>query len=122
MAPILQFGTRMFRTRALARDTATDMRRLSSVHASVLTAIEGAQKEREGLQRRIETYQMQAASLLDNTEYGRRSAAQEDELRTAEQQVVAGFARIKQLTAHIADLRELLALIEGRQVAERETA
>ena len=122
MAPILQFGSRMFRTRSLSRDSATDMKRLASVRAAVLEAIEGARKERDGLQQRIETYQMQAASLLDNTEYGQRTASEESAISAAEQQVVAGFARVKQITSHIADLGELLVLIEGRQIEDRQSA
>jgi len=123
MAPILAFGSRMFRTRAAARDMATDLDRWNSVRAAVLQAIEDACRERDGLQRRVEGYQMRTANLLDNaTEFAERPAAEEETIRSAERQMVAGLARINQVAGHIDSLRAVLATIEGQRVAERQSA
>jgi chromosome segregation ATPase len=123
MASIINFGSRLFRTRAASRDAATDMTRLESIRTAVRAAIVSAERERDGLNQRLEGYQMRTASLLDSAaEYGERRPAEETAIREAERQLVAALGRVNQLTAHVADLEALLATLEGRQLAEPQTA
>ncbi|WP_152664508.1 hypothetical protein [Devosia geojensis] len=114
MASILSMGSRMFRTRNPARDANTDLDRFMTVRRSIASAIEGATRERDGLQRRLDVYYAQATSLLDNSpEFAERDSAEEEAIRQAEDNAAAASRRIKQITEHIAQLNKMLADVDA---------
>src|SRR4051812_13217979 len=94
MASILSFMPRMFRTRNPSRDAGTDRDRLLSVRAAIVSAIESATRERDGLQQRVDDYYASASHILDQASFEDRAASDEQAVRDAEQHGAAGLARI----------------------------
>lgn len=113
MASILTMGARMFRTRSPERDANTDLDRFMTVRRSIAAAIEGATRERDGLQRRVDVYYAQATSLLDNSpEFGERNEDDEEAIRQAEENAAAATRRIKQISEHIGQLDKMLSDVD----------
>lgn len=84
---------RFFRTRSADRDRAADEARWTSVTGSITEALEGARRERDGLQRRYGQVQSNAAFLYDGEagEPGEPEALgrMENELLAAERRLTA---------------------------------
>lgn len=108
MASILSFVPRIFRTRNPQRDAATDRDRLLSVRAAIVSAIESASRERDGLKQRVEDYYASASHILDQSSFEERPAADEEAVRVAEQHGAAGLARIAAIEAQLVRLNRLL--------------
>lgn len=108
MASILSFMPRLFRTRSPARDAGTDRDRLLSVRAAIVTAIESATRERDGLQQRVDDYYASASHILDQASFEERAASDEDAVREAERQGAAGLARIAAINVQLGRLNRLL--------------
>jgi hypothetical protein len=114
MASILSFGTRMFRTRNPARDADADRERFLSVRNAIASAIDGAARERAGLQRRLDAHYAHATSLLDNSpEFGSRSPSEEQSIAEAERNAVAAAKRIAQISEQIEQLSQMLSHVEA---------
>jgi hypothetical protein len=92
---------RFFRTRSADRDRAADEARWTSVTSSITEALEGARRERDGLQRRYGQVQSNAAFLYDGDtgESGGPEALgrMEDELLAAERRLAALSRQIELL-------------------------
>jgi len=113
MASILSLGNRLFRTRNPARDAQTDLDRFMTVRRSIISAIDSANRERQGLQQRVDVYYAQATNLLDNSaEYGARSDHEELAIQDAERSAAAASARIKQISEQIDQLNQMLATVD----------
>lgn len=108
-------AARLFRTRRPGRDLKTDRDRLSHVSSAIETAIESARSEREGLERRLELYYAQAVSLLEDApEFSSRSERQEQAITEAERNAQAATLRIKQISAQIDKLQDVLSSLYPR--------
>lgn len=114
MASLLSVGNRLFRTRNPDRDANTDKDRFMTVRRSVVSAIESAHREREGLQIRLDVYYAQATNLLDNSgEFGERSVADEGAIADAERNAAAARHRIDQISVHMDQLNAVLANLDA---------
>lgn len=110
---ILSLRPRAFRTRNPGRDAETDQVRLETVRNAIAMALADARRERDGLQQRLELYHAQAATMLDSSaSYGRRAAADEEVISSAEQNAAAARSRLVQLDAQIERFGTLLAELE----------
>jgi hypothetical protein len=113
MINLLSLQPRMFRTRNPMRDTHTDLDRIMTVRRTLTDAIDSARSEREGLQRRLDLYYVQALSVLDNSAaYGERAREDEDAIETAERNAAAASARIRVIEGQITHLTGLLAQLD----------
>lgn len=108
MASILSFMPRLFRTRNPARDASTDRDRLLSVRAAIVTAIESATRERDGLQQRVDDYYASASHILDQASFEERATSDEAAVREAERHGAAGLARIAAINVQLGRLNRLL--------------
>jgi hypothetical protein len=117
MASILSFVPRMFRTRNPQRDASTDRDRLLSVRAAIVSAIESATRERDGLKQRVEDYYASASHILDQASFEDRPAADEEAVRTAEHHGAAGLARIAAIEAQLVRLNRLLDDLDDQNAA-----
>jgi chromosome segregation ATPase len=113
MARIPALPPRLFRTRNSQRDANTDLDRLMRVRRTIATAVEDATRERLGLQRRLDAYHAQAASLLDNSgEYAERREEDEQSIREAEENAAIATTRIGQIDVQIARLGDMLTELD----------
>lgn len=97
-----------FQTRSPDRDRQTTQSRLAAVETSIAAAIAAAERERDGLKRRIDLHYDTASSLLDGSgEYGTRDVEDEQAIRQAEQRAGAGRRRLLQVDAEVAALQGL---------------
>ena len=105
-----------FRIRSSARDESTDAYRLGSIERSVLRAIGDAEKEKKGLNRRLERAKASASALLGNDtfEYRDRKRENEQVLAEAEHNLIAAERRIRQLNAHLERLHRVLDLLKQK--------
>ncbi len=113
MAATFPKGPLLFRSRSAGRDARNDRERLSPVRTAVAAALESASRERAGLQRRLDAYCMQAASLVDNSpDYPERSRRDEHAIAEAERQMARVRRRLVELEAQIGKLSAALAELE----------
>ena len=105
-----------FRVRSLERDDDADARRLGSIERPLSIAIAEAKSEMEGLRRRIESARQRASVLLGDEpfESSNRESGHEQLLIEAEQHLIAGERRIRQLAAHVHHLATVLELLKRR--------
>ncbi|HZY49083.1 MAG TPA: hypothetical protein VFE64_04830 [Devosia sp.] len=108
MASILNLVPRIFRTRNPSRDASTDRDRLLTVRAAIVTAIESATRERDGLQQRVDDYYASASHILDQASFEDRSSTDEQAVRDAEQHGAAGLKRIAAINGQLLHLNRLL--------------
>ena len=108
MASILNLVPRIFRTRNPSRDASTDRDRLLTVRAAIVTAIESATRERDGLQHRVDDYYASASHILDQASFEDRSSTDEQAVRDAEQHGAAGLKRIAAINGQLLHLTRLL--------------
>jgi hypothetical protein len=98
-----------FQTRSPDRDRATTRSRLTSVEAALTTAITAAERERDGLKKRIDLHYNTASFILDSSgDYGAREAEDEDAILRAEMHAKAGRQRLDQVEEEIRALQGLL--------------
>ena len=105
-----------FRLRSSTRDENTDAHRLSSIERSLSTAISEAKSEKEGLQRRLDAARQQASIWMGNqtSEYQDREPESERLLVEAEQNLIPGEKRIRQLKAHLDHLARVLEVLQQK--------
>jgi hypothetical protein len=112
-------ATSTFRTRNRRRDMATDAARLARVRQAVDLAIIDIEREREGLQRRVDFYLAKASSLMDETgDFSNRTVEDETELRTAEQHISEARHRLGTLANEAVQFAKLLEMVDGVPRAE----
>lgn len=110
----ISIGLPFFASRGADRDLRNDLARLGQVRSALEAALESATRERAGLQRRLDDYCTQIASLLDNSpDYSERSAREEEAIVVAERSVATARSRLEQLDTHIQSLSDIRS-----QVAE----
>lgn len=117
MASILSFVPRMFRTRDPSRDATTDRDRLLPVRAAIVAAMESANRERDGLHRRVDDYYASASHILDQASFEDRPVSDEQAVQEAERQGAAGLRRIAAIDAQLLHLNHLLDMLDGHDVA-----
>lgn len=122
MALIQSLTSRRFRTRDPGRDAETDQQRLDAIRASITEAIDNATRERSGLKRRVDDYYAVVSQIVDNSEYGQRSAKQEREASEAERQGRLGLTRIARLDAELDRYQQILAVVDGMRDAAASSA
>jgi hypothetical protein len=105
-----------FRVRSLERDDDADARRLSSIERPLSIAIAEAKSELEGLRRRLESARQRASVLVGDEpfESGDREPENEQLLLEAEEHLIAGERRVRQLAAHVHHLAVVLELLKRR--------
>ena len=101
------FFFRLFQFRSPDRDQETDNRRITLVQKALRSAVADAEAEMKGLRRRVAKARMSLTSLLAQIEDGDPQPALGVQLNNAEQRVLAGEQRLKQMKEHLALLREL---------------
>ncbi len=114
MASILSF-TRLFRTRSPDRDASTDRDRMMNVRAAVVAAIESATRERDGLKQRVDDYYAAASHILDQAEFGERSARDEQAIVEAERHGSAGLRRIAAINEQLKRLNSVLDFVDEQE-------
>lgn len=114
MLSMMLRATGSFRSRNPGRDMATDAARLAGVRQAVEAAIADAERERSGLQRRLDIYLAKASSLMDETgEFARRAREDEAELRVTEQHIADAKRRLAALAAEVARFEAMLEMVDG---------
>ena len=83
-----------------------------TVRAAVVAAIESATSEREGLKQRVDDYYAAASHILDQAEFGERSARDEQAVVEAEQHGSAGLRRIAAINLQLKRLNSVLDLVD----------
>jgi hypothetical protein len=101
------FFFRLFQFRSPDRDQETDNRRITLVQKALRSAVADAEAEMKGLRRRVAKARMSLTSLLAQIEDGDPQPALGVQLNNAEQRVLAGEQRLKQMKEHLARLREI---------------
>jgi hypothetical protein len=105
----------LFRTRSPDRDLRNDVQRLEAIARVANSAVLSAQREKRGLDQRLQSVSVLAASIVGNDlyEYQDRNASEEEALRSAEKELVRASARSVALSAHISDLEHLACAVAG---------
>ncbi|NJO53417.1 MAG: hypothetical protein HC829_00035 [Bacteroidales bacterium] len=97
-----------FRTRSAGRDREKDLKRLGTVRDVVSAALTDARKEHDGLRRRYETTQADAAFLYEDTD-----AIRPERLDRLEVQLMAASTRLAALVDQIERLETVAAEVEA---------
>jgi hypothetical protein len=103
----LMFFFRLFQFRSPNRDQETDNRRITLVQKALRSAVADAEAEIRGLRTRMAKARMSLTSLLGQIEDGDPEPALGAQLNNAEQRLLAGEQRLKQMKEHLARLREI---------------
>ena len=83
-----------------------------SIRTTIVTAIDSATRERDGLKRRVDAYFASASHILDQAEFEERSTEDETAIAEAERQGSAGLRRIAMIDAHIERLTDMLDYLD----------
>jgi len=103
-----------FRFRSALRDAQTDAIRVKAVRNALHSAIDAAQREREGLSSRLADAQVVAASLIGTDLEEKRTRRQAKALDEAESTLLTAGRRIAELNEHIAALRDVEQFLNQR--------
>lgn len=105
-----------FRICSSARDESADASRLAAIERSVVNAIAEAEREKNGLKRRLDSAKGRAAVLLgtDTFEYLDRERENEQLLLEAEHNLIAAERRIHQLNSHLEHLHRVSDLLKQK--------
>jgi hypothetical protein len=105
-----------FRARSIARDTETDLSRITSVAAAIDDALQSAEGEHGGLSRRIQDIGARAALTVGNDvdEYLTRDPIDSRILDGFEAEMAKGDRRLKELAQTIGHLKFLRAALLSR--------
>jgi hypothetical protein len=103
-----------FKVRSFKRDNSADARRLSSIEQTLSAAIAEANSEMEGLRRRLESARQRASVLVGDETFESCDREPENEqlLLEAEEHLIAGERRVRQLAAHVNHLAAVLELLK----------
>jgi hypothetical protein len=94
-----------------------------TVRRAVVAAIESATRERDGLKQRVDDYYAAASHILDQAEFGERSARDEQAVVEAEQQGSAGLRRIAAINLQLKRLNSVLDFVDEQEAGSTlETA
>jgi hypothetical protein len=114
LAKLLVGGDVRFRIRSSERDKTSDADRLQSIKRAILSAMDSAQSEEDGLKRRLEGARTRASMLVGNEafENQQREVATEHLLAGAEREFAAAAQRIRQLADHREHLARVLQALK----------
>lgn len=102
-----------FRTRSPQRDQEGDRARIQSVRQALLTARLSAERESDGLQKRILEWQSRAIAIMDTTaDYGLRDPDEESALTEATLAAAKAEERLKTIANTISGFDQMLAQLD----------
>ena len=103
-----------FRTRSAQRDQLTDAGRKDSVRRALINARDSAERERDGLKKRVDEWFSRAVAGLDNSEdYAHRSPEDRAQIDAAETNGKLAQNRLAEVEASIALFDDLLARLDA---------
>ena len=110
------FGDRGFRARSAERDAETDQARAGSILGAIEQALDAAQREHAGLNRRVEDVLARAAVTMGNgaDEYLERDALDTHHQDLFSTEIANGQRRLQQLVTEIAHFKFLRATALSR--------
>mgnify|MGYP001388095146 CR=1 FL=1 len=110
-----------FRTRSPLRDQEGDHARIQSVREALLAAKASAERESEGLRRRITEWQDRAVAIIDTSgDYGSRDAEEENEIAQATQAAMAGEERLNAISRTLSIFDRMLDELSMAENPETE--
>jgi hypothetical protein len=103
-----------FRIRSSERDNTSDADRLQSIERAIISAINSAQSEEDGLKQRLEGARARASTLVGNEAFENqdRELATERLLAGAEREFAAAAKRTRQLANHRDHLARVLQALK----------
>jgi hypothetical protein len=109
-------GEQTFRARSPERDAETDRTRIEAIMAAIENALQAAEREQSGLNRRVEDVLARAAVTIGNgdDEYLEREALDNHHQDLFDKEILNGQRRLKELTASIAHFKFLKAAVLSR--------
>lgn len=117
-------GESEFRARSPERDAETDRTRIEAIIAAIEAALDAAEREQSGLNRRVEDVLARAAVTLGNgdDEYLEREALDNHHQNLFDKEIQNGQRRLKELSSSIAHFKFLKAAMLSRFPGYRSTA
>jgi hypothetical protein len=117
-------GESEFRARSPERDAETDRTRIEAIIAAIEAALDAAEREQSGLNRRVEDVLARAAVTLGNgdDEYLEREALDNHHQNLFDKEIQNGQRRLKELSSSIAHFKFLKAAMLSRFPDYRSTA
>jgi hypothetical protein len=105
-----------FKARSVDRDAETDRSRVNSILAAIKDALQAAEQEQSGLNRRVEDVVARAAVTLGNgtDEYLERDALDSHHQDLFSAEISNGQRRLKELAAQITHFKFLKAAVLSR--------
>ncbi|MGY4615534.1 hypothetical protein ACVWZ4_000761 [Bradyrhizobium sp. USDA 4472] len=105
-----------FRSRSPERDAETDQSRIETIMAAIEDALEAAEREQSGLNRRVEDVLARAAVTIGNgeDEYLEREALDNHHQDLFDKEILNGQRRLKELGSSIAHFKFLKAAMLSR--------
>lgn len=109
-------GDQVFKTRSADRDAETDRARVSAILEAIETALQAAEREQAGLNRRVEDVLARAAVTLgnDTDEYLEREPLDSHHQDLFGTEIANGQRRLKELTTEITHFKFLKAAALSR--------
>jgi hypothetical protein len=109
-------GDQNFKARSADRDAETDRLRVSSILEAIETALQAAEQEQSGLNRRVEDVLARAAVTVGNgtNEYLEREALDSHHQDLFGIEIINGQRRLKELASSITHFKFLKAAIMSR--------
>lgn len=110
--------------RSADRDSETDRSRVESILIAIENALQAAERERSGLNQRVEDVLARAAVTFGNgdDEYLHREALDNHHHDLFDKEVINGQRRVKELSSTIAHFRFIKAAIQSRFPDQRPSA
>ncbi|WFU79648.1 hypothetical protein QA645_34940 [Bradyrhizobium sp. CIAT3101] len=109
-------GEQTFRARSPERDAETDRTRIEGIMSAIEEALQAAEREQSGLNRRVEDVLARAAVTIGNgnDEYLEREALDNHHQDLFDTEILNGQRRLKELSASIAHFKFLKAAMLSR--------
>ncbi|MGY8679145.1 hypothetical protein Q2941_15290 [Bradyrhizobium sp. UFLA05-153] len=109
-------GEQVFRARSPERDAETDRTRIEAIMDAIENALQAAEREQEGLNRRVEDVLARAAVTFGNgdDEYLEREALDKHHQDLFDKEIQNGQRRLKELGSSIAHFKFLRAAMLSR--------
>ncbi|WP_156351895.1 hypothetical protein [Devosia sp. Leaf64] len=105
------FG-RVFKTRSADRDLEADQKRVSLVTSAIGKAIDEYERERAGLQARVQSFHAIAVSITDHSDFETRDVVSEGIAATSEVQASLAIKRLHRIESNVDKLREIQNVLE----------
>lgn len=111
-----RLGGEGFKARSPERDAETDRLRIASIVAAIDAALEAAESEQAGLNRRVDDVLARAAVTLGNgtDEYLEREALDNYHQDLFDKEILNGQRRLKELASEIAHFKFMKAAVLSR--------